>query len=370
MGETPRLTGDAASGRLAVGGAWSLGGGDPFLAPAVPAGAWREAVLDGSALTALDTSGAYALLQRLKAAGIDPGALRYEGFDARQLGVLRLVAERWPQEGAPALRPAPGLLHRLGYGAEQTRIHLLGLLAFLGRFAVEAARLLAHPRRFRVREWVVQLQAVFVDAIPLVVAMVFLLGVVFAYLLGFQARQYGANIFVVDGVTLAVCRELSPVIVAILVAGRSGAAMTAQLGTMKVTEEIDAIAVQGLSPFDVLVTPRILALLLALPLLVFVGDVAGLLGGMFTVRGQLDIGYTLFFDRLSSVLTTDTFLVGIVKAPVFALFIGLIACRMGLVVARDARAVGFATTSTVVQSIVSVILLDALFAILQVRLGI
>ena len=370
MDEPPRLTGEADARRIRVGGAWSLKAGDPFRVPALPQGAWAEAVLDGSGLTALDTSGAYVLLQRLKAAGIDPAGLRYEGFDARQLGVLKLVAERWPQAPAARGQAVPGLLYRLGFGTEQARLHFLGLLAFLGRFTLEVLRLLVQPRRFRLREWVVQLQAVFVDAVPLVAAMVFLLGVVFAYLLGFQARQYGASIFVVDGVTLAVCRELSPVIVAILVAGRSGAAMTAQLGTMKVTEEIDAIAVQGLSPFDVLVTPRILALLLAMPLLVFVGDVAGLLGGMFTIRGQLDIGYPLFYDRLSSVLNMNTFLVGIVKAPVFALFIGLIACRMGMGVARDARAVGFATTSTVVQSIVSVILLDALFAILQVRLGI
>ncbi len=370
MDAASQLTADADMRRIRVSGAWDLRSGDPFQVPALPEGAWAEAVLDGSGLTGLDTSGAYVLLQRLKAVGIDPATLRYEGFDARQLGVLRLVTERWPQALAPARRSARGLFYRLGFGAEQAAAHLRGLLAFLGRFTLEAFRLLARPRRFRVREWVVQLQAVFVDAIPLVIAMIFLLGVVFAYLLGFQARQYGANIFVVDGVALAVCRELSPVIVAILVAGRSGAAMTAQLGTMKVTEEIDAIAVQGLSPFDVLVTPRILALLLALPLLVFVGDVAGLLGGMFTIRGQLDIGYTLFYDRLNSVLTMDTFLVGLVKAPVFALFIGLIGCRMGLGVARDARAVGFATTSTVVQSIVSVILLDALFAILQVRMGI
>ncbi len=140
--------------------------------------------------------------------------------------------------------------------------------------------------------------------------MLFLLGVVFAYLLGSQAQQYGANIFVVDGLLLAILREISPVIVAVLVAGRTGAAITAQIGTMKVTEEIDAITTLGLSPLAVLVIPRVLALLLALPLLVFIGDIAGILGGMLVTQEQLDISYHMFMDRVVDVLLLKTLLVG------------------------------------------------------------
>jgi phospholipid/cholesterol/gamma-HCH transport system permease protein len=193
-----------------------------------------------------------------------------------------------------------------------------------------------------------------------------LLGVVFAYLLGTQSQRYGANIFVVDGVAMAVLRELSPVIVAILVAGRTGAAITAELGTMKVTEEIDAIATLGLSPFHVLVLPRLLALLVAMPLLVFLGDVAGLAGGALIAVQQLDLSGAMYLDRLAQFVDLDMLTVGLNKAPVFALFIGLIACRMGLSVARDAQSVGRHTTSTVVQSLVAIIVLDAIFAVIQV----
>ncbi|WP_296755970.1 ABC transporter permease, partial [Thiobacillus sp.] len=193
---------------------------------------------------------------------------------------------------------------------------------------------------------------------------------VFAYLLGDQAQQYGANIFVVDGLLLAILREISPVIVAVLVAGRTGAAITAQIGTMKITEEIDAIATLGLSPLAVLVIPRIVALLLAMPLLVFIGDIAGIAGGMLIAQEQLDISHHMFMDRLTDVILPKTLLVGLFKAPVFALFIALIACRMGLAVTRDARSVGANTTSTVVQSLVAIIILNAIFAVMFVKLEI
>jgi phospholipid/cholesterol/gamma-HCH transport system permease protein len=226
------------------------------------------------------------------------------------------------------------------------------------------------PERWRWREFGAQVRDVFVGAIPIVVGMLFLLGVVFAYLLGDQAQQYGASIFVVDGLLLAVLREISPVIVAVLVAGRTGAAITAQIGTMKVTEEIDAITTLGLSPLAVLVIPRMLALLLAMPLLVFIGDIAGIIGGMLIAQAQLDISTHMFMDRLADVILLKTLLVGLGKAPVFAVFIALIACRMGLAVTRDSRSVGENTTSTVVQSLVAIIILNAIFAVAFVQLDI
>jgi len=173
-----------------------------------------------------------------------------------------------------------------------------------------------------------------------------------------------------DGIGLAVCRELSPILGSVLVAGRSGAAFTAQIGTMKVEEEIDAISTLGLSPLQVLVLPRLVALMVALPLLVFVGDVAGIAGGMLIGTWQLDIAPQVFIDRVHGVLTMQHVVVGLAKAPVFAVFIALIACRMGLVVARDARSIGENTTSTVVQCIVAVIVLDAMFAVALQHLGI
>lgn len=335
--------------------------------PPVPSGA---ASLDGAALTGLDTSGALALLQALRDAGADPTQVEWVNFCAAHRAVLELVASHFAASVAPPAPPRRSLPAQTGLGFLTMLAHLRGVLGFVGLLTLETFGLLRHPGSFRMKEFTAQIEAVFVNAIPLAFAMMFLLGLVFAYLLGIQAEQYGANIFVVDGVALAVCRELAPVIVAILVAGRSGAAMTAQIGTMKVNEEIDAISVLGLSPYRVLVVPRILALLIALPLLVYIGDVAGLLGGMLVADHQLGIEAATFVNRLDEVLATKTVVVGLVKAPVFALFIGIIACRMGFTVARDARSVGMHTTSTVVQSIVAVIILDAIFAIAFVELGI
>ena len=284
--------------------------------------------------------------------------------------MLELVARHSAATAAQPAPPLEGVLEFTGRGALAIWSHAVGLLDFIGRLFIELAALFGRPGQWRWREFGAQVNAVFVGAVPIVFGMLFLLGVVFAYLLGSQAQQYGANIFVVDGLLLAILREISPVIVAVLVAGRSGAAITAQIGTMKVTDEIDAITTLGLSPLAVLVIPRVLALLLALPLLVFIGDIAGILGGMLVTQQQLDISYAMFMDRVADVLRLKTLMVGLLKAPVFAIFIALIACRMGLSVARDARSVGEHTTSTVVQSLVVIIVLNAIFTVMFVRLGI
>jgi phospholipid/cholesterol/gamma-HCH transport system permease protein len=208
-----------------------------------------------------------------------------------------------------------------------------------------------------------------VNAVPVVTLVTFLIGVVMAYMLGIQAEKYGANIFVVDGVALGMTREFSPLIVATIMAGRSGAAFTAQLGTMKLTEETDAIRTLGLDPMQVLVLPRVLALTITLPLLVFVGNVAGIVGAMGMSGVTLDITPQTFIERLHIALAPRHYLIGLAKAPVFALFIAVIGCRMGMSVSRDTRSIGINTTSTVVQGIVAVILLDAIFAVIFQELG-
>jgi phospholipid/cholesterol/gamma-HCH transport system permease protein len=362
-----RLEFDAATATARAAGDWRVR--DPDLARIAPLPEGAVRVLDGSGITALDTGGAWKLIASTVAQG-DPGQLTLSGFGAPQRAILDLVIRHYgATRGAVGGRP-PGLLAQFGRGALAVWRDLVGLLDFMGRLSVEWLALLRQPGRFRWRELGAQTQTIFVNAISLAVMMLFLLGVVFAYLMGVQAQKYGANIFVVDGVAMAVTRELSPVIVAILVAGRSGAAITAQIGTMKVTEEIDAIATLGLSPWLVLVMPRIIALLVALPLLVFLGDVAGIFGGLVIAEHQLDISPSMFVDRLDSVLEPKFVWVGLAKAPVFAAFIGLIACRMGFAARRDARSVGENTTSTVVQSIVAVIILNAIFAIVLDYLGI
>lgn len=340
---------------------------NPNLATPPAQAAAGVTVIDGSGLTALDTAGAWTLLNLL--AKSDSETLpELRNFNPRHLSIMQLVSEHFAATRVAERAAEPTFRAHLGRGTLIFLGHIRGLMNFVGHLALEVAALARRPDQFRWRELGAQTQAIFVNAIPITMALVFLLGVVFAYLMGIQAQKYGANIFVVDGVAAAICRELSPVIVAILIAGRTGAAITAQLGTMKVTEEIDAITTLGLSPFAVLVVPRLLALVLALPLLVFLGDVAGILGGMVVAQQQLDITGTVFLDRLSTVLELHTVFIGLGKAPVFALFIGLIACRMGFEARRDAQSVGVNTTSTVVQSIVAVIVLNAIFAVIFVQL--
>jgi phospholipid/cholesterol/gamma-HCH transport system permease protein len=356
---------DEAQGALLASGDWHADA-----APALPAlGGKTVRILDGAGLTQLDTNGAWLLLNAARPQASDP-LPELRAFQPQHRAMLDLVVQHRAPTGA---QPAPhreGMLALAGRGSLAMGGHVIGLIDFVGRLFLELMALIGRPSRWRWREFGAQLGTVFVGAIPIVIGMLFLLGVVFAYLLGSQAQQYGANIFVVDGLLLAILREISPVIVAVLVAGRSGAAITAQIGTMKVTEEIDAITTLGLSPLAVLVIPRVLALLVALPLLVFVGDIAGVMGGMLVTQEQLDISYPMFIDRVTDVLLLKTLLVGLGKAPVFAIFIALIACRMGLTVTRDARSVGTNTTSTVVQSLVAIIIINAIFAVMFVRLDI
>jgi phospholipid/cholesterol/gamma-HCH transport system permease protein len=329
----------------------------------------RARILDGAGVTELDTNGAWLLLAAARPQASDPMP-ELRSFQPHHLAMLQLVAQHAASTGAHDGPHREGVLAGIGRGTLAIWAHVTGLLDFVGRLSLELATLLGSPGRWRWREFGAQLGSIFVGAIPIVAGMLFLLGVVFAYLLGDQAQQFGANIFVVDGILLAVMREVSPVIVAVLVAGRTGAAITAQIGTMKVTEEIDAITTLGLSPLAVLVIPRMLGLLIAMPLLVFIGDIAGVVGGMLVAQEQLDISYSIFKDRMVDVLELKTLLVGLCKAPVFAVFIALIACRMGLSVTRDARSVGANTTSTVVQSLVAIIVLNAIFAVTFVKLGI
>jgi phospholipid/cholesterol/gamma-HCH transport system permease protein len=327
-------------------------------------------VLDGSRLDALDTAVAFVVLRRLAEVGYGAGAVRLRAMAERQTRLIALVNERMH---APAARPSPrrlGPVARIGAATLRVAAHLRAHAAFIGGLAVEVLSLVRAPRHFRYREATSQFESAALDAIPIASLVTFLIGVVFAYLLGVQAQHYGATIFVVDGVGLAICRELSPILVAVIVAGRSGAAFTAQIGSMKVQEETDAIRTLGLSPVQVLVVPRLVALIVGLPLLVFVGDVAGIAGGILVGAWQLEISPATFMTRLHAVLPLSAVVVGLGKAPVFGVFIATIACRMGMSVARDARSVGEHTTSTVVQSIVWVIVLDAVFAVGLQRLGI
>ncbi|MEO7335001.1 MAG: ABC transporter permease [Caldimonas sp.] len=326
-------------------------------------------VVDGSRLDQLDTAAGFMLVRRLARSGHTEDAFTVRGMQERHERLLALVRDRMQVAPVAPSSRRLGAVQRIGATTLRLLDHLAAHNAFIGLVTTQVLALVRRPRLYRFKETVSQFESVTLDAIPIVALVTFLIGVVFAYLLGVQAQRYGATIFVVDGVGLAICRELSPILVAVIVAGRSGAAFTAQIGSMKVQEETDAISTLGLSPIQVLVIPRLVAIMAGLPLLVFIGDAAGIAGGVLIGALQLDISPLSFISRLHAVLDVSAVVIGLAKAPVFAAFIAMIACRMGLSVARDARSVGEHTTSTVVQSIVWVIVLDAIFAVSLQWLG-
>ena len=376
MSERPasfECTVEGSQGVLHLAGAWRLNA-VPDIERALHEAALphvERIVLDGSRLESIDTAGGFVLLRHLAELGHAPTSIAQRQLDPKYARLLALVRERFTTpSGSLAESRHRGPVQRIGMATIALGAQLQYGMGFAGRVTSELIASLRRPALFRPRETVSQFEAVCVDAIPIVALINFLIGVVVAYVLGVEAQRYGANLFVVDGVVLAVCREMSPILGSVLVAGRSGAAFTAQIGTMKVEEEVDAITTLGLSPIQVLVIPRLLALIVAMPLLVLVGDIAGTVGGMLVCSLLLHITPDVFIDRIHAVLELRHVFVGLGKAPVFAVFIATIACRMGLQVRRDARSVGENTTSTVVQSIVWVIVLDAIFAIVLQRLDI
>jgi len=323
--------------------------------------------LDGARLQTLDTSAALALLLRLGAAGATVGrTVNLKPGHAKIIETVRAQADGGPADASRRR----GIVAAIGFAAVAFAHLVHAHVDFAGRAAAGLAELARHPRRWRWKETFAQLQHVSIEAIPVVALVSALIGTVLAYLFGLQAEKYGASIFVVDAVAIGSARELAPLLVAVIVAGRSGAAFTAQLGTMRLTEEIDALSTLGLSPMQVLVLPRVLALTASLPLLVFVGDVAALAGAMAASGPLLGITPAVFIERVHSQLALRHLVIGLAKGAVFGAAIALIGCRAGMTVGRDARSIGIATTSTVVRCIVAVIVLDAFFAVLlqQVRL--
>ncbi len=332
----------------------------------IPAG--TSCVVDGSQLQAIDTAAAHSLLSWLLWEFPEEfhSKVHWSGLRPEHERLIELVLKAITSDGGKKDSRSPhlGLIAGVGKSALDIGSFLKEMVVFFGATLLEFGRTLANPSRLRVRELFVQLEMVCLNAIPIVALVTFLIGIVIAYLFGIQIQKYGANIFIVDGCCIAMCRELSPILAAIILAGRSGSAFTAQLGAMKINEEVDALSVLGLSPIRVLVLPRVLALMIALPLLVFVGDIVGILGSMVIADLKLDITGITFLNRLQNVLTVKSFFVGLLKAPVFAMFIGIIGCQMGLSVEDNARSLGLGTTATVVRSIVAVILLNAGFAVL------
>jgi len=320
-------------------------------------------------VTRLDLSGAWVLrefVRRAKAAG---AAVSFQGEPPDQLRLIDEALQDAPAAATPGAAPgavaeATGALSAIGRYAVGAWRDLLLSLAFLGRCtssALASARGRARLRPISIARHVYDTG---ITAMPIVALIAFLISVIIAYMSAQQLRGLGADIYVVDLVAIGVLRELGVLLTAIIVAGRSGSAFTAQIGTMQVNQEIDAMRTIGLNPIEWLVLPRILALVLSMPLLAFWGNMTGLLGGAVACTVYLDFTFVQFFDRLRDTVGIWHFYTGMIKAPVFGFIIAAIGCFEGLQVKGSAESVGQLTTRSVVESIFCVIVLDAVFSII------
>ena len=255
------------------------------------------------------------------------------------------------------------IIERVGQATVATFKKTMEILSFIGEIAITFAKSIVRPKHIRWRPILFNIRSAGFDALPIVGLLSFLLGVVVAYQGAGQLKQYGANIFVADLIGLSMLREFSPLMTAIIVAGRSGSAYAAQIGTMVVTEEVDAMRTLGISPLELLVLPKIIALVIALPLLIVFADALGVFGGMLMARQQLDVSFVEFLDRFVKAVSPTAFMIGVGKAPVFAAIIAIVGCFQGFKTKGGADSVGRQTTRSVVQSIFLVIVADALFSI-------
>ncbi len=327
--------------------------------------------LDLGAVSEIDTVGAWLLEKLSRRAAAGGRRVEMTGVAENYIGLVEEVRQvnRRAVDPAPRLNPVLAKLTDLGrssLGAAQDVKVFLDMLAALS-FAL--LRTLRRPQSLRVTSLVYQMYRIGWQAIPIVALITFLIGAIIAQQGIFHFRRFGAESYVVDMVGILVLRELGVLIVAIMVAGRSGSAYTAELGSMKMREEIDALVTMGLDPVEVLILPRIVALILTLPILAFIGSMAGLYGGGLVAQLYGGMGPAIFIARLHDAISVTHFEVGILKAPFMALVIGIVACSEGLRVKGSAESLGQQTTTSVVKSIFLVIVLDGLFAVFFASIG-
>jgi len=361
VGDPPTI--DVASGEpdtLRLGGAWILAHA-PLLEDLV-ARAGKAGSIDATGLQRLDSAGAMLLNRLLHRLDLQKDALR---LSAAQQSLMAYIDEM-DAEPHPVKIKELGFIRaigRLGFSVVDSYKEILALIAFMGLTLSVMLKVITRPNRWRITPTVFHMETVGLDAMPLVMVLCFLVGAVLAFLGADVLKAYGAQIYVVDLVSYAFLREFGVLLTAILLAGRTASAFTAQIGAMQNREEIDAIRTLGLDPIELLVVPRLIALLIMMPLLGFIGMCAGILGGAVVGWLALGIPLDLYWSRLNQTIELRHFIVGIVKTPMFATIIALIGCLEGFQTQGTAQSVGERTTSAVVQCISLVIVLDAIAAV-------
>jgi phospholipid/cholesterol/gamma-HCH transport system permease protein len=320
--------------------------------------------LDLAEIDAIDTAGAW-LLARATGQG-ERQEIPWQNLAPEFQPLAERVLTAGPKvvPERPASRTIVDWVADVGEGANQALAQTLDMVAFFGEFVLATGRVIVNPRRVRWKSLLVHIEQTGINALPIVGLISFLVGVVLAYQGADQLRRFGAQIFTVNMVGISVLREMGILLTSIVVAGRSGSAFTAQIGTMQVSEEVDALRTMGLDPMEVLAIPRVAALIISLPLLTFFADLMGLLGGGVMCVMLVDISFGQYVRLLGDAVSATTFWVGMVKAPVFAILIALVGCFEGLRVSGSAESVGIMTTRSVVEGIFLVIIFDALFSIL------
>lgn len=324
-------------------------------------------------VTRLDTAGASLLVELLGAERVSQLADTTSRLPAADRALLQTVYSSMRDFCVPTKAPEENtgiqVLSRIGCAVDKLWQDSLKLLGFIGLILQTLARNLFRPKQWRITPVVAHIEQIGLNAAPIVVLLTFMVGAVVAFLGATVLANFGAGIFTVDLVAFSFLREFGVLLTAILLAGRTASAFTAQIGSMKANEEIDAIRTLGLDPMDLLVLPRVLALLIALPLLTFLAMMAGILGGAVVCIVSLGISPDMFISLLHSDIGVQHFLVGMVKAPFFAFLIAAVGCLEGFKVAGSAESVGEHTTSSVVQSIFIVIVLDAVAALFFMEVG-
>jgi len=290
--------------------------------------------------------------------------------DDVQRSTFRLVSENMCSAKGFKSKEQTNFLQSIGTITYKYYIGFISFLQFFGELFSTHIYYLTSWRSIRFKEIAFEINESAVKALGIIALTSFLIGLVVAYQSAYQLKIYGANIFIVDMLGLSIFRELAPLITAIVIAGRSGSAFAAQIGAMKITQELDAMKTMGFEPFAFLVLPRIIALVITMPILIFVADIMAMLGGMIVANVDLHITSQLFIDRFTEVIAAKHFYVGIIKGPFFAFLIASIGIYRGLMVKDDTQSIGFNTTKSVVESIFAVIVCDAVFSILFTNLGI